>query len=349
MKASKQHAKPHSKVTSSIDLLADGKAFGYLSVPHSHDESAWGSVRVPIVRIANGAGNGLTVLLTGGNHGDEYEGPIALIDLARSLSAEDLQGRVYIMPALNFPAIQAGRRTSPIDGGNMNRAFPGDPRGSITEMIADFVYRELVLRADAVIDIHSGGRTLTFAPSVIVHELDDTARMQATLAALQAFNAPYGLVLRELDPDGLLDTVAEDAGKLFLSTELGGGGSTTPATVGIAKRGVLNVLRHLQVLTAETQSTTPVQQQTRLMTTTDHAFTACDEHGIVEFCVDVGSEVRAGDLLAKVHHYDRPQQAARIYHARCDGVLIGRHFPGLVQRGDCLSVIASDYAPRPRD
>ena len=64
-----------------------------------------------------------------------------------------------------FIAVRAGRRTSPIDGGNMNRVFPGNPRGGVTAMIADFVYRELVARADAVVDIHSGGKTLTFAPS----------------------------------------------------------------------------------------------------------------------------------------------------------------------------------------
>jgi N-alpha-acetyl-L-2,4-diaminobutyrate deacetylase len=169
-------------------------------------------VQVPIAVIANG--DGPTVLFTGGNHGDEYEGPIALMNLARALDPARLQGTLYVMPALNLPAVRAGRRTSPIDGGNMNRTFPGDSRGGVTQMIADFVYRELVSRADAVLDIHSGGRTLTFAPSAIVHRLPDESRMGATLAALEAFAAPYGLLLTELDAEGLLDTVVEDLGKL---------------------------------------------------------------------------------------------------------------------------------------
>ena len=61
-----------SRVAASIDLEAEGKQFGVLSVPYSHDASAWGAIRIPIVTIRNGSGP--TLLLIGGNHGDEYEG-----------------------------------------------------------------------------------------------------------------------------------------------------------------------------------------------------------------------------------------------------------------------------------
>ena len=66
-----------SKISATIDFSADGKHLGYLSIPHSRNESGWGTVHLPIVSIRNGAGQ--TMLLTGGNHGDEYEGPIALM------------------------------------------------------------------------------------------------------------------------------------------------------------------------------------------------------------------------------------------------------------------------------
>ena len=64
---------------------------GFLRLPYSRDDSAWGSVMIPIAVIRNG--NGPTALLTGGNHGDEYEGPIALFDLARTLDAGKVSGR----------------------------------------------------------------------------------------------------------------------------------------------------------------------------------------------------------------------------------------------------------------
>ena len=121
-------------MTPTIALDGMGKAHGHLRLPHSRDDSAWGHVMIPICVIGNG--DGPTVLLTGGNHGDEYEGPIALHDLAYSLEASDVAGRVIILPQMNTPAFLAASRTSPIDQGNMNRAFPGNARGTVTQKIA---------------------------------------------------------------------------------------------------------------------------------------------------------------------------------------------------------------------
>ena len=70
---------------------------------------------LPVAVIGNGEGP--TVLFTGGNHGDEYQGPLALIKLANSLRADEVQGRVIIVPTMNQPAFAAARRTSPIDQG----------------------------------------------------------------------------------------------------------------------------------------------------------------------------------------------------------------------------------------
>src|SRR3546814_1837196 len=86
---------------------------------------------MPITVIRNG--DGPTALFTGGNHGDEYEGPIAILDLARSLEPAEIGGRVILLPMMNFPAVRSGRRTSPIDSGNLNRLFPGKPDGRSEE------------------------------------------------------------------------------------------------------------------------------------------------------------------------------------------------------------------------
>ena len=122
-----------SPVKSTIDFEQDGLQHGFLKLPHSHDKSAYGSMMIPISMAKNGEGP--TALLTGGNHGDEYEGPIALFDLARTIDPRQIRGRVILVPAMNYPAFQAGKRTSPIDSGNMNRSFPGNPEGSITEKL----------------------------------------------------------------------------------------------------------------------------------------------------------------------------------------------------------------------
>src|SRR4051812_34608738 len=112
-----------SPITATVDFERDGVQHGFLRLPYSRDDSAWGSVMIPITVAKNGTGP--TALLTGANHGDEYEGPVALMELAHGIHPKLLSGRVIIVPALNYPAFRSGTRTSPIDRGNMNRSFPG--------------------------------------------------------------------------------------------------------------------------------------------------------------------------------------------------------------------------------
>lgn len=331
-----------SRVKAHIDLEADGRQFGYLTVPHSRNESAWGSIRLPIVSIRSGRGP--TVVFTAGNHGDEYEGQIALLKLARELEPAQLSGQVIIIPSLNLPAAEAGTRLSPVDGLNMNRVFPGRRDGTVTLMIADFVYQEVLKRADVVVDIHSGGKTLDFVPCAVMHELPDKEIQGRTMEALMAFGAPVGLVLVELDSQGMLDTAVEEMGKIFLSTELGGGGTVTAARMRIADTGVRNVLRHFGVLEGQPVSRESLgHAATRLMATPDDGFVGAADGGMYEVLVDLGEEVEAGQPIGRVHDYHNPGREAQLYHAPCDGLLVCRHFPGLVGSGDCLAVVATGY------
>ena len=133
-------------ITATIPLNEEGAHHGFLKLPVSRDLSAWGSVMIPISVIKNG--DGPTALLSGANHGDEYEGPIVLQQLAYELTPRDISGRLIIVPYMNFPAFQTARRTSPLDGINLNRCFPGKPDGTPTEKIADYFLTQLVPQAD---------------------------------------------------------------------------------------------------------------------------------------------------------------------------------------------------------
>src|SRR3546814_7106901 len=127
-------------------------------IPHSPQEDAWGVTRVPLAVIANGSGP--TVIIEGGNHGDEHEGPIVIGELIRDLDPGEIQGRLILMPANNVHAVIADRRTSPVDGLNFNRTFPGDPYGGITEPISAYVSDHIFPIGDAFLDLHSGGSSL---------------------------------------------------------------------------------------------------------------------------------------------------------------------------------------------
>jgi len=323
-----------SPISATIDFERDGLQHGFLRLPHSHDTSAWGSVMIPIT-VAKG-GEGPTVLLTGANHGDEYEGPIALFDLANRLNPAELSGRVIVVPAMNYPAFGAAKRTSPIDGGNMNRVFPGRPDGGVTEKIADYFQRCLLPMADFVLDIHSGGKTLQFLPFAAAHVHEDESQRDRCVAAMQAFNAPFSVMLLEIDNVGMYDTAAEELGKIFVSTELGGGGSATARTASIAKRGVDNLLKHAGVVSGELD----LKPSVPLDMPSADCYVTSETSGLVEYLIDLGHEVRQGEVIARVFDVERTGAAPAEYEARLDGVFVGRHFPGLIAMGDIVAVVA---------
>jgi len=327
-------------ITPTIQFDADGKHHGFLRLPHSRNESAWGAIMIPITVIRNG--DGPTALLTGANHGDEYEGPIALQGLAQELQPEQISGRVIIVPYMNYPAFRAATRVSPIDTVNLNRAFPGAPDGSATQKIANYFNDVLVPMADIVLDYHSGGKTLDFLPFACAHYLDSVSQQEACIAAVQAFNAPYTLMLREIDNVGMYDTAVEGQGKVFVTTELGGGGTATARSARIARRGARNVLIHAGILEGERETGRSIM----LDMPDENCYHFATSEGLVEPMVDLGEAVEQGTLIARIWAADRTGLQPLDYFAQRKGLLAARHYPGLVQTGDCLAVIASAMEDR---
>lgn len=206
-------------ITTQIDLSRQGKQQGYLQVPYSHNLGGWANVMIPMTVITRGSGP--TVLALGGNHGDEYQGQVAIMKLAQRISEGEIQGRLILIPSLNFPAALAATRLSPIDGMNLNRAFPGDAHGSVTSQIAHYLTHELFPISDAVIDIHSGGRSMEFVPCSHMHVVSDRAQRQAMLDAMLAWNTDFCFLYTDIAGNGLLPVEAENQGKTVITTELG--------------------------------------------------------------------------------------------------------------------------------
>jgi len=325
-----------SPVSATVDFGADGIQHGFLRLPYSRDDAAWGSVMIPVTVVKNGEGP--TALLTGANHGDEYEGPIALFELARSVRPEDVRGRVIIVPAMNQPAFAAGTRTSPIDKGNMNRAFPGRPDGTVTEKIADYFQRVLLPMADVVLDFHSGGKTLDFLPFCAAHILPDKQQEARAFDLVRAFGAPYSVKMLEIDAVGMYDTAAEEMGKVFVTTELGGGGTASARTAQIAIDGCRNLLIAAGILTGK-----PEVHSTQWLDMPDgDCFTFAEDHGLIRFCADLGDKVQKGQIIAFIYPTGRTGLKPVELRARRSGLFTARHFPGLVKPGDCVAVIADE-------
>ena len=97
-----------TKIFTDVDYDRDGKQVGYLHLPHSVTRSAYGTIAIPVAVVRNGAGP--TAFFMAGNHGDEYEGQVALCNLVREMKPDRIKGRIIILPAANLPAAMAGTR-----------------------------------------------------------------------------------------------------------------------------------------------------------------------------------------------------------------------------------------------
>lgn len=102
-----------TRIWTRVDYDKDGKQNGWLQLPHSVTRSAYGNIAIPITVIRNGSGP--TAFLMAGNHGDEYEGQIALCRLIRELEAADIRGRIIALPPTcrpRWPACAFRRSTT---------------------------------------------------------------------------------------------------------------------------------------------------------------------------------------------------------------------------------------------
>jgi predicted deacylase len=336
-------SRPLSRLTTEISLDGRGKRHGYVRVPLSSHESAYGFVPVPIVVIAGAPGP--TTVLTAGNHGDEYEGEVALAELARTLDPADLVGRLIIMPALNQPAAVAARRTSPIDGGNLNRAFPGDAAGTVTQQIAYYVEENIIPHCDVVCDMHSGGSSLHYVPSTVIARWSDRAKFEASLALVRAFGTPAAYVLDPPDETGnTLLGAAGRKGKLFIGTELGGSGALSAETLRVAREGLRGLLTHLGHLTGREQGPGAGHDTRILDLGGPDYYVYADDDGVYEPLVELGDDVVAGQPAARVHVPEKPWLEPLTLSFALGGMVLCKRAPARIRRGDCLFHLGTDAA-----
>lgn len=329
-------------IFTSLDFDQPGKQQGFLQVPYSHNLGGWANVMIPITVVADGRGP--SVLVLGGNHGDEYQGQIAAMKLARELTPEMITGRIIIIPSLNFPAARASARLSPIDGMNLNRAFPGHPEGSVTSQIAHYLTTVLFPMSDVVIDIHSGGRSMEFVPCAHMHLVPDREQRRAMLAAMLAWNTDFAFLYADIAGSGLLPVEAENQGKLVVTTELGGGEAIPAHVHRIAESGLRNVLIHVGLLQREQQTRASLGLPPTILTQALNRedYLLAPESGIFEIQYELGSKVARGDVVGVIHHLERPDRQPEAIVAQHEGYLVTMRAPCLTQQGDCVAVVAQE-------
>lgn len=333
-----------SPVSCTIDLSAPGKQVGRLQLPKITNTGGWASSFVPIGSIAQG--DGPSVLVLAGNHGDEYEGQIAALRLLQELTPERVSGRVTVIPVLSPAASKASTRMWP-SGVNFNRSFPGSPDGPPNEQLADFLTRVLFPAADVVIDMHSGGRTAWFLPCSHMHVVDDPAQRAAMLAGMQAWNSDHHFLYIDVNGSGLLPVEAEEQGKLVITTELGGGGRVPAPVHELAWSGLTNVLRHVGVLEGEVQTRASLGlPEAVILDGRDPAnYVIAEEDGLFEGLLEPGAPVGAGDPVARLWFPDRPARPPEVLRAPLDGMLAVIRAMPATEAGDGVFTLGQPIDP----
>ncbi len=243
LSSSGQLTAPHSKAI----------IFFQLMIEKTQNKAPWESLSKGFHQLRIGSADGgfeafiwkgeagQTVLMNGATHGDEYEGPTMLTNLASDWRPKNLRGTVVAIPVLSEPAFFAGRRCHPQDGANLARVFPGSPVGSPCEKLADLFLDSVLKYADYYLDYHSGGVTYELLPWVGYMCTEDAGveetqgRMAACFDKYWCWGSPY--------IGGRTLSAAFDLGIPAIYTESQGCGGVRGDDLSAIHNGLFNFLR----------------------------------------------------------------------------------------------------------
>ena len=326
-----------STIVSSIDLACDGKAVGDLKIKWSDNSIPLGYHLVPIISIKNGSGP--TALMISGTHGDEFEGPSALMRLVDQIDIKDINGQIIIIPALNAPAIRESSRVSPLDRGNLNRAFPGNPTGDVTQQIAYHIETELLPIADVVVDLHSGGKASFFSPCTLATRAKDKTLYKKNLTLAKVFGLPLIWVLGDFNDSRSLNSAAARAGIPMIATELGGGGGVDPDITNTTEKGLYNLLKHIGIFPGDPDSFSSNKMVE--IVSNNHSVISPGE-GIFDRKFSAGDIIKKGQLAGQIHYALEPRRRSENIFFNSNGIILAHTNRGYVKRGDMLLLVVQE-------
>jgi len=287
--------------------------------------------------VVRGGKAGKVLLAVGGIHGDEYEGPHALWKLIEYLRPEELSGMVMILPVANWQAFQIGQRCSSIDQVNLNRVFPGNPRGSYTEVLAHDLFECLVGPSDMVVDLHSGGIISNFYPTI--------GYVRQSPAAGRSLEACYCFGTRTIwsmpDRAGVMTTEAARAGKIAIGAEYAGEGRLTIAGVDCYFRGLICTLQFLSMLPG-------MPPEDRNVPVLEGDFVAAQtKFGRFALSANVGDLIQTGQRLASAIDFDTGE--IEEFRSPFDGLLLAVRPRPVISQGDWAVCPARLVSGRPAE
>lgn len=321
-----------------LDFETPGRRDYWVALEHG---TMWGAHLIPLtVLVGPKSQPGRGLVAFGSTHGNEYEGPTSIKLLLHEIALDRVLGRIILIPILNPEAFRTGTRDSvEADGVNLNRAFiEGAGRkpelSGITHRIAAFVRQSIWPHAHVVLDLHSGGNQVRFDICSSFHPIDDPAQAKAIADTARWFGVPLVMVYQNRTP-GLLTSEAERLGKITVGTELGWGEAVLSQGVRYGRQGVLAAAIQHGQLAGEIQPIAHHADGTQKCAAIVDAecYVPAPFDGHYEEVLRCGVRVRCGDLVGRLHDFQRIDEPAWPVLAPIDGIVVGQSWPARVPQG----------------
>lgn len=277
------------------------------------------------VRVIRGKRSGPTVFISAAIHGDELNG-IEIIRRLRNLPAlKKLKGTLILVPVVNVYGLSTLSRYLP-DRRDLNRSFPGSPKGSLAARIAKIFFNEIVQKCDYGIDLHTGAIHRTNLPQIRTN-----TKNEETLALAKAFEAP--VILHAELRDGSLRAEAQEQGIPILLYEAGEALRFDDTSIKIGVKGIINVLKALEMLPLSAK-----KRQKNPLVLQKSSWLRASASGMLRTLKGLGDTVKKDEIIAFI---DEPiGDNSFELRSTFDGIIIGKIQIPLVQEGDAVFHIA---------
>lgn len=284
-----------------------------------------GDVSLP-VRVVHGREDGPTVWVSGAIHGDEVIGVEVIRELIATLQPKEFRGTLVAVPVVNVLGFMAGDRYLP-DRRDLNRSFPGSPRGSLASRIAHLFMTEVVAKCEVGVDLHTAADKRANLPQIRA-DLDDPR----TRALAEAFGAPVMVHARLRD--GSLRQAALDVGAKVLLYEAGEALRFDDEPIATGVVGIRRVLAFLGMIDPD-----PDDEPGPTLESRSTGWVRARGTGILKLETKLGDVVAAGDRLGGLS--DTFGRRVRLVRADRSGIVVGLTRAPIVNAGDALVHIAS--------
>jgi predicted deacylase len=268
-----------------------------------------------------GNSGGPLAVITAGIHGDEYEGPAAVVELSRQLSPQAISGTVIAVPVANPTAFQSGTRTNPEDNLNLARTFPGDMNGSPTQRLSFQLFQQLALHANLLIDLHSGGLEYVFTPVAGFYGDASSGNLSFMMARQLGLRNLWALPKTA----GVLSWECWNRGIVAVGAEYLGAGQLATAGARDYAEGIMRCLMHAGILHG-----TPAPPLGQTVYSGD--WQLAETEGLFVAACSPGQTVSKGAKLAEI--IDVRGSVQQSFHAPVAGVVLGLRSKAYIRAGN---------------